>query len=552
MKKLFLIVISMTMMMAFTACTMDATSITEEPQPSQPAAATQTPAEPPAEEAADAQEESPMELSVAEAPDAQFLAAVDERKAAILTDMTKVSFTGNAYYVSNSGNDENDGLSPTTAWATLEKVRSVQLEAGDAVFFARGDVFRGWLQCVQGVTYSAYGTGDKPILTESPENGAGADKWTLYDEGEKGEKIWVYHMDMSDCGSIVFNEGESWGFKYAPTWTGSEFVNSDMESFDAVTDLKRNLMFFSPGDDKLPRNELPLNMHDERLENSKGKLYLRCDEGNPGQVFKTIEFGAIRMAGTGTVMLASDCVVDNLCLLYGGNVGVMTAESQHATVQNCEIGWNGGINLGYDDNGVPCLVGDGFVMDGTDITIANNYIHNNWDNGVTIECGFGGHFTTISDITLIGNLISNNGAGIQITCFSDDMEAEGIIYSNFVVEDNYVTGSGDCWATEQHMYETLPYSICFGDTSLYTDGMYVRDNVFYASTLCHIWGATVEKYLPIFTGNEFYSKHGYDMVAVWNIEGFGEDNFIWYTSYDCEPFLNDTLGEDNTVIVINQ
>lgn len=540
MKRLIMILISITtIMMACTACGKDMTPVSAQPKVTQPSTTTEKPSE----------TEPPIVLS--EAPDAEFLVAVDERKTAIMTDTTEVSFTGKAYYVSNSGNDENHGLSPCTAWATLEKVRTAELEAGDAVFFERGDVFRGWLQCLQGVTYSAYGTGDKPILTESPENGVGRDKWALYAEGDSGEKIWVYHMDMSDCGSIVFNGGESWGFKYAPTWTGSEFVNSDMQSFDAVRDLKRNLMFFTPGDGKLAKNELPLNMHDERFENSKGKLYLRCDAGNPGEVFETIEFGAMRMAGTGTVMLASDCIVDNLCLLYSGNAGVMTAEAQHVTVQNCEIGWSGGINLGYDDNGVPCLVGDGFVMDGTDITIANNYVYNNWDNGVTIECGFGGYFTTISDITLTGNLISNNGAGMQITCFSDDMEGEGIIYRNFVVEDNYVTNSGDCWATEQHMYETMPYSICFGDTNLYTDGMYVRDNVFYSSTLCHIWGATVEDYVPIFIGNEFYLQNADYSVAVWDIEGIGGENFIWYWANDCNPFLNDTLGEDNTVIIIN-
>ena len=538
MRKATKLLVSITVIIILTACQAHEATVPEQAETTEIPTITITPIETPA--------------VTTKAADVTFLLAVDERKKAIMDSTEEISYTGKAYYVSNSGNDDNDGLSVLTSWATLEKVRTAKLEAGDAVFFERGCFFRGWLECAQGVVYSAYGSGDKPILTESPESGVGSEKWSLFAEGENGEKIWVYHTDMSDCGNIIFNNAESVGFKYAPIWTGSDFINNNMQSFNAVRDLDKNLMFFTPADSNYTTNELPLNLHEERFENAKGKLYLRSDEGNPGEIFEMIEFGAIRKAGTPTVMLESDCIVDNLCLLYAGNCGVMTGGSEHSIVQNCEIGWCGGVALGYDDNGYPTLVGDGFVMDGTDITIADNYIHDNWDNGVTIECGFGGFFTTISDITLIGNLISNNSAGIQITCFSDDMKAEGIIYSNFVIEDNYVTDSGDCWATEQHTYETMPYSICFGDTNLYTDGIHVRDNVFYASTLCHIWGATVKEYLPIFTGNEFYLQNADYSVAVWDIEGIGGNNFLWYWANDWEAFLNDTLGYDNTVILINE
>lgn len=52
------------------------------------------------------------------------------------------TYTGTAYYVSNQGDDGNDGLSPETAWATLARVNQASLAYGDAVFFERGGVWR--------------------------------------------------------------------------------------------------------------------------------------------------------------------------------------------------------------------------------------------------------------------------------------------------------------------------------------------------------------------------------------------------------------------------
>ena len=37
------------------------------------------------------------------------------------------------YYVSPSGNDNNNGTSPSTAWKTITKVNSVTFAAGDSI-----------------------------------------------------------------------------------------------------------------------------------------------------------------------------------------------------------------------------------------------------------------------------------------------------------------------------------------------------------------------------------------------------------------------------------
>jgi len=99
------------------------------------------------------------------------------------------TYTGTAYYVSADGNDDNDGLTPETAWQSVDKVGKESMEGGilqfgDAVFFRRGDLFRSFdddpgtnpFTCrMDGITCPAYGEGAKPSITGSREKGSGAE-----------------------------------------------------------------------------------------------------------------------------------------------------------------------------------------------------------------------------------------------------------------------------------------------------------------------------------------------------------------------------------------
>ena len=60
------------------------------------------------------------------------------------------------------------------------------LKKGDIVYLKRGDVWQGeTIVTVEGVTYSAYGNGPKPIIESSPVDGCNPDDWKLY-SNEKG------------------------------------------------------------------------------------------------------------------------------------------------------------------------------------------------------------------------------------------------------------------------------------------------------------------------------------------------------------------------------
>jgi hypothetical protein len=107
------------------------------------------------------------------------------------------------FYVSNSGNDSNDGRTAATAWATLDKVSSVltdatlsvdnAISAGDIVGFRTDDIFVGTLDTseVDGssgnpITFTSYGTGNKPVITGKITLG---DNWVHH-----SGNIWRYDV----------------------------------------------------------------------------------------------------------------------------------------------------------------------------------------------------------------------------------------------------------------------------------------------------------------------------------------------------------------------
>lgn len=75
------------------------------------------------------------------------------------------------YYVSAStGLDTNNGLTPASAFQSIDKVNALALQPGDRVLFKAGDSWTGMLwpkgsgTLVSPITISSYDSGDKPII----------------------------------------------------------------------------------------------------------------------------------------------------------------------------------------------------------------------------------------------------------------------------------------------------------------------------------------------------------------------------------------------------
>ena len=80
------------------------------------------------------------------------------------------------YYVSNSGNNSNNGTSPSTPWATFANVNTLTFSAGDNLYLACGSTWNEGLS-VQGsgssgspINITSYGSGSAPVISLSNED----------------------------------------------------------------------------------------------------------------------------------------------------------------------------------------------------------------------------------------------------------------------------------------------------------------------------------------------------------------------------------------------
>jgi parallel beta-helix repeat protein len=69
------------------------------------------------------------------------------------------------YYIDNSGNDSNTGLTESSPWKTIAKVNSRTFSAGDKILFKRGDT---WYEAItvkqDNILFGAYGSGPLPVI----------------------------------------------------------------------------------------------------------------------------------------------------------------------------------------------------------------------------------------------------------------------------------------------------------------------------------------------------------------------------------------------------
>ncbi|HEX9058994.1 MAG TPA: carbohydrate binding domain-containing protein [Clostridia bacterium] len=115
---------------------------------------------------------------------------------AVLFFCTALS-TAMDYYVSTSGNDTNSGISQNMPWKTVAKINSFNLQPGDMVHFRCGDEWREQLIPSNGsqagnITYTSYGTGNKPLFIGS------VNKSSTLDWKQVGSNLWQFNASTSN------------------------------------------------------------------------------------------------------------------------------------------------------------------------------------------------------------------------------------------------------------------------------------------------------------------------------------------------------------------
>lgn len=416
------------------------------------------------------------------------------------------TYTGTAYYVSEDGDDGNDGLSPETAWRTLQHVmvlvggtdQESTIKAGDAVFLRRGDTFRlPDSACIiesDDITFSAYGEGAKPIITSSSESGVGAEKWELAYEDATGKKIWKFYHDMRDVGMIVLNNGEIFAkrvYKYYGDngYISCHYERGSMEGNLSASGVILEERLFSL-EETLMKN-LTIVSRPEVVDGStqKGPLYLRCDEGNPGEIFSSVEFTEAELLGI-VWLQADNTVFDNISFRCNGTADVKNGkldvrELDGTVAQNCEFAFGGGsvINYFLNEIGEPCIgvMSDGFFGPVKNTILRNNYMHDSMGGSITYETGSNdigrepasGYFHILDNV-LYG---TENGPDCNalLKIFAFDYEAKFMDYTRPLIQNNvFVQYKGrrfadfewqdeDAWYLEDEDFAEKMYYF-FGET----------------------------------------------------------------------------------------
>ncbi len=433
-----------------------------------------------------------------------YLAALD-RKAdemweKIMNTASEYEAKGRIYYVSENGNDEADGLSEDTAWKTPAKVGEAELNEGDVVLFKRGEIFRGILKTKPGVTYSAYGEGEKPGLYGFCENAAGADKWVL-DDAEN--HIWRYYAKVEEIGGIVF-EDEFAALKLIPYFgDGAYRVSKEtMELFDYRRALDEDYKFFVDLSENIDERT---GMPKLGLE-FKGNLYLRLSEGNPGELYSSIEFLS-RHNGV-AVGTNNNVTVDNLSIKYIGCHGVGAGTVDGLTVRNCEIGWIGGAIQHYNATnewiGTTTRFGNGVEIYGGchNYTVKNNWIYECYDAGITHQVRGTGRYIEMFDVTYADNLIENCVYNIEYF-LSRLEEGNKSLMKNILIRGNFMRFSGFGWG-HQRPNKGCCAHIKGWDSTNPAENYVIEDNVFDRSRwmMFHI-GTGDEKSLPVLRNNTY-------------------------------------------------
>ncbi len=410
---------------------------------------------------------------------AEYRSYTDSRISEILTATPKVTpnQNGRSFYFSNNGSPTNSGTSEENAISDLSALSKLGLKSGDTVYFECGSVWRKKISVSwEGVTFTSYGTGEKPKFYGSPENAATSAHWNTTDT----ENVYVYYKTLAgDVGTLVFDEGAQHGIKHIPVVKDEKSVDhASGEDFATYKDLKQNFDFY----------------HDV----SKGLLYLYYDNGNPGANFNSIE---LCTRGNIFAVNANNVTIDNLCIRYGGSHGIGSSASTGLTVRNCEIGWIGG-SIQSTNYTSPTRFGNGVEVweSAYDFTVDNNYFYQIYDAAATFQYTGSNSTMEYRNIKFINNVMDYCNYSIEYFLSNNSNTASAI--SDVEFSNNLMWYAGEGFSS-QRPDKTGAHIKSWGHGNR-TDGNFVIKNNLFAFA-CDVLVETYSKYgvSPQYSNNTY-------------------------------------------------
>ena len=440
----------------------------------------------------------------------------DKMKNRILNNSPDFSGWDNVYYISNRGDDNNDGRTPKTAWASLEKAQTVS-EKGSVVLFENGsfwyraksyDSIHSFFETKSGVTYSRYGdiSLGLPTLSGSRENFAKPEYWVTTEY----KNVYECTQKFNNVGIIAFDHDGSLGY------------------YDALA----GKMLFKRNDLTLTQKDLSEDLQfwcdTQRAHKEVDTLYLYSEKGNPGERFKSIMIGE----NVGVMGMSDNCTIDGLRIQHSGGIALGSGGVRGATIKNCIFDWIGGSKLSADST-----YGNAIQVYGNaeDCTFDDNWCYQIYDCGITTQHTSGGDRDIhMKNNSMSGNLLEYCYWGIEYWNQKSDTHESSFI--NVRMDNNFIRFTGLGWGGVEMRYtgygseylaEQSAAICCFGLTPNSSD-VSVCGNTFESA---HQNFVRMDYY-----GGECTQRHGNTYVQY-----EGSPLFRLYgTQYTCEQ----TSGED--------
>lgn len=402
-------------------------------------------------------------------------------------------------YVSNSGCDQNDGLTIETPIATLAKVNEIT-RPGDTILFKRGDHFRGHVTVDKdGVTYASYGDeAIKPIIDSSSRNYADP---TIWNETDK-KNVYVLSLEVNNVGLMHFDPSYTYG-AYNDMHGTMKMRGKD--GFMSYADLASDLEFFSDREDN--------------------KVYLYSDKGNPGDRFADIEFGEGGNTFGGS---AHNVTFDGLWIMHTGSHGIGSGTTVNRVIRNCIFSWLGGSMLGApkNENGSYNLTRFGNAVEiygGCEgFTVENNWMYQIYDTAITHQYGHYSPGDCIQhDVLYRGNLMEYCFWYIEFY----DGEREGTTreVKNVYMTDNYCRMGGYGWGCPGRAHVT-PF-IWGAEVCKELSNFVIEKNVFYHTLgqMVHLPDNPGARNIELHT-NVYVQEKGYQLGDIFGKHYKFDDN----------------------------
>ncbi len=318
------------------------------------------------------------------------------------------------YYVRPDGNDSDVGTSNLTAWATVGRVNSADLNPGDKVLFKGGFTYPGLLYlapedggtAASPVRISSYGTGRATLSNDGciyGYNAGGFEITNLNFEGvPSGSSSGVtFYVDANDgtrfpkvkITSVSINGFGSNGIEFGayPSVTTSLAGYAGIEISGATLTGNRNGGIFTYGRDDQPG------------QHHTGVVVRGCEaSGNYGNTGNT--GSGIILSGVDGGLIEKNHVHNNGAANTGtgaGPVGIWCYDANNVVMQ---------YNISHDNKTGPNNVdGGGFDIDGgsTNCVLQYNYSYNNHGPGYLLAQYSGA--STFADNIVRYNLSQNDG-----------------------------------------------------------------------------------------------------------------------------------------------